>query len=150
MPPKISLFQFKLAMRKHGEYTNVLLDGLYLRYLAGDVTDDVAKAIAGVKPVTEAEHNYTARFYKKPERDILLDRERKREADLAVRHQKILLVLKAHGKPMTNDEIAHEMGVVSEYAQRFLRQLESKNLVVVTRLRNGRHRKNMYSLAEGE
>lgn len=148
MPPKISLFQFKVAMRKCGEYTNARLDGLYLRYLAGDIPADVATAIAGVKPVTAAEVEYTARFYKKPEGDAALARERKREADLTARHQKILLTLKTHGKPMTADQIAHGMGIVGEYAQHFLRQLVAEKLVVVTKVKSGHARKNMYSLAE--
>ncbi|MEC7121103.1 MAG: hypothetical protein VXW65_14545 [Pseudomonadota bacterium] len=145
MTEKLTYPAFREALRKHGEYSNAMLMGLYARYLAGDIAPCVAAVLT---PKTAKKPEQVARRISPLSESVLTERQRKYEEKRLARKQKILQML-SRKAPMDAYQIALELGIVPEYAMQILRQLKAEKLVLVRKASMARGgAKNMYSLSE--
>lgn len=129
-------------MRKHGEYTNARLDGLYLRYLAGDVAQCVAEALT-----PNASPNKPTPAVIVPSL-VVKTKQRPEAKNLADRISQIKAILRKHDQPMNLDQIATAMDFTVLHTQKIMSKMVSQNLVLVTRARVGQGLQYRYSLAK--
>jgi len=129
-------------MRKCGEYTNARLDGLYLRYLEGDVAQCVAEALA-----PNASQNQPVPAVIVPSL-VVKTKQRPEAKNLADRIAQIAAILGKRGQPMNLDQIATAMDFTVLHTQKIMSKMVSQNLVLVTRARVGQGLQYRYSLAE--
>ena len=137
---KFTYPDFRDAMRKHGEYANAMLMGLYTRYLNGDIAPCVAAVItpknASTEPMPVACDSPTDVYAERPE-----------VKNLADRMTQITQILEKHGQPMSLDQIATAMDFTVEHTRKIMLKMGAQNLVLVTQARVGRASQNRYSLA---